>query len=96
MGTVRGVCAILPDWHSTTFRRRKKEQLKALLTKEGRNILEFLFLKFRLEEEYFSEIRKTAILTEKVTKIRTTTEIVKNSRTKDGKHEASYRGHNAQ
>ena len=62
-------CAILPDWHSTTFRRREKERLKALLTKsiakEGRNILEFLFLKFRSEEEYFSEIRKTAILTEK-------------------------------
>ena len=34
MGTVRGVCAILPDWHSTTFRRRKKERLKALLTKK--------------------------------------------------------------
>ena len=32
----RGVhkCAILPDWHSTTFRRRKKERLKALLLKK--------------------------------------------------------------
>ena len=28
------LCAILPDWHSTTFRRRKKERLKALLTKK--------------------------------------------------------------
>ena len=27
-------CAVLPEWHSTTFRRRKKERLKALLTKK--------------------------------------------------------------
>ena len=61
----------------------------------GSEYSRIFILKFRLEEEYFSEIRKTAILTKKAEKIRTTTDIVKNSRTRDGKYEASYRGNNA-
>ena len=28
------LCAILPDWHSATFRRDRKRQLKALVTKK--------------------------------------------------------------
>ena len=36
MGTVRGVCAILPDWHSATFRLNTKERLKALTTKKSK------------------------------------------------------------
>ena len=31
MGTVRGVCAILPDWHSATFRHTTKIELEALM-----------------------------------------------------------------
>ena len=37
----------------------------------------FLFSEFRLKNEYFSEIQKTAILTEKVEKGRTTANIAK-------------------
>ena len=55
--------------------------------KEGRNILS----KFRLSNGYFSEIRKTAILTEKAEKNRTTANLVKNSHTRTRKNEASYR-----
>ena len=56
--------------------------------------MEFLFLKFRSEEEYFSEIQKTAILTGKDEKDTTTTDSVKNGRTRDEKYEASFRGNN--
>ena len=31
MGTVRGVCAILPDWHSATFRRNTEIEVEALM-----------------------------------------------------------------
>ena len=44
-----------------------------------------MFLKFRSKSEYFSEIRKTDILTERRQKNRTTTDIVKNGRTRDKK-----------
>ena len=34
MGTVRGVCAILPDWHIATFRRSTNQREKALTAKK--------------------------------------------------------------
>ena len=34
MGTVRGVCAILPDWHSETFRHNTKIELEVLMVEK--------------------------------------------------------------
>ena len=95
MGTEWGVCAILPDWHSATFRGHEKERIKALLTKNyckgGSEYSEIFDFQVDISEKY----KMTAILSQKVTKNRTTTNIVKNSRTRDGKYEAFYRGNNA-
>ena len=46
--------------------------------KEGRNILEFFFFKFRSKSEYFSEIQKNGHFDGKERKSRTTTKIVRN------------------
>ena len=80
-------CAILPDWHSATFRRDRKRRLKALVTKKVlRRRVEifrkFKFFKFRLTGKYFSEIQKDGHFDEKQRKNRKTTNIVKNSRTR--------------
>ena len=93
-------CAILPDWHSATFRRSTNWRDNALTTEKclkggSKYCGSFNFLKFRLTSEYFSEIRKTAILTEKGEKIRTTANIVKNSCTSTRESEASYRDNHA-
>ena len=57
MATVRVVCAILPDWHSATFRRNEKIEVEAIVvenySKRGSEYSRVLnFLKFRLTNEY--------------------------------------------
>ena len=59
MGTVRGVCAIPPDWHSGTFCRSMKKTLEDSDRVWLKRSLEFFdFRKFELKR-YISE--KTAM-----------------------------------
>ena len=80
MGTVRGVCAILPDWHSATFRHDTKLEIEALAIKncsEGGSEYSGSFIfKNSVVDDTFLRNAKTAILSRKVTKKRTTAEKV--------------------
>ena len=58
MGTVRGVFAILPDWHSATFRPSTSQREKALTTEKclkggSKYSGSFGFSKFRLTRPFW-------------------------------------------
>ena len=69
MGTVRGVCAILPDWHSVTFRHHTKLEMEALLIenccKEGSEYSGILIFKNSNSDVTFLRNAKTAISSKK-------------------------------
>ena len=76
-------------WHSTTFRRRKKERLKAILTKKhcegGSEYSRIFIFKISIGRRIFLRNTKNGHFEPKSDEKRTTTEIVKNSRTRDEK-----------
>ena len=74
---------------------RKGLNDKKVLRRRVEKFWKFLFSKFRFSSGYFSETQKTAILTEKGEKVRTTANLVENSRPLTEKKEASYRDNHA-
>ena len=81
----------LPAKHESA----RKGLNKKSAAKEGRNILEISIFKVSIIKWIFFRNKKTAILTEKGEKVRTTANLVENSRTLSQKNEASYRDNHA-